>query len=188
MRPNPSWLLPPLAAGGAFAAPSVGAGSGFYPNLDWKWFDSDGWYNYDFTEKTIQAAKVDWPVNMVWGNDGDIDDVKSYLLSKGWSGAGQGELRARERLQEPQTSTGQIVPVVPSRANGEVKLAAASAPSAAGDGARTATAVIVQCRCPTGHSTAAPPSAWSARLSLDGCPPTAMVLRPPFNPACSDVE
>lgn len=90
MKPNPVWLVPPIAIGGAAVLPGLGLASPFTADPEVRWFDGDGFWNYDYRNRDNQADgdNVDWPVNMVWGKQGQIDDVKTFLANRGWGGSG----------------------------------------------------------------------------------------------------
>lgn len=78
MKRTPLWLLPPAAAAAAFALPAFG-----YADVNVRWLlpysQDDGFYNYDF--KTINPSPfwVDMPIGMVWGCEGNDDDVNDYF-------------------------------------------------------------------------------------------------------------
>jgi hypothetical protein len=42
--------------------------------------NDDRFYNYDFTEKTVSSSKVDWPVDMIFCHNADVNKVKSIYF------------------------------------------------------------------------------------------------------------
>lgn len=54
---------------------------------------ADGYMNYDFQSESYAATNVDWPVNLIWYNQGEIDAVKSWLDSHGWNNPAGGDAK-----------------------------------------------------------------------------------------------
>jgi hypothetical protein len=50
-----------------------------YANLQWLNVYGDHMFNYDMVEGS--PANLDWPVGMIWGCQGNLGDVRSYMQS-----------------------------------------------------------------------------------------------------------
>ncbi len=87
MSLKPSLLLPLAGLLVALSTPIV-AHSYFWPHVSWRTISNDGFYSYDFDSQSVNDNNVDWPFNMIWYDEANINDVKSYLSSRGFSGSG----------------------------------------------------------------------------------------------------
>lgn len=67
---------------------SAGAATACCGNLRLLYFSGDAIRNYDFTEQTVAADKVDWGAALLFYNNANINKIKNALSPYGYTGEG----------------------------------------------------------------------------------------------------